>query len=85
MAPERRDVTRAWDGLNPPLSDWLLDAISSFGHEKMTPVQANVIPLFMVSSLENNMFNQCSYIAGKQGRRRWLVAKQRRGISLFSF
>jgi hypothetical protein len=55
MAPELKNVTRAWDGLTPPLSDWVLDAISSFGHERMTPVQANVIPLFMVSTPETNI------------------------------
>ncbi|KIW07492.1 uncharacterized protein PV09_01457 [Verruconis gallopava] len=47
MAPERKEVTRAWDALTPPLSEWVLDAISSMGFQKMTPVQANCIPLFM--------------------------------------
>jgi ATP-dependent RNA helicase DDX55/SPB4 len=47
MAPERKDVTRAWEGLTPALSEWILHAISSMGFNKMTPVQANCIPLFM--------------------------------------
>ncbi|TID17454.1 ATP-dependent rRNA helicase spb4 [Venturia nashicola] len=47
MAPvEHRQVTRAWDQFDPPLSDWLLEAIASNGYEKATPVQANVVPLF---------------------------------------
>jgi superfamily II DNA/RNA helicase len=48
MAPaERREVTRAWDQMNPPLSGWVLDAISSMGFEKATPVQSNAVPLFL--------------------------------------
>jgi ATP-dependent RNA helicase DDX55/SPB4 len=47
MAPERKEVTRAWEGLTPPLSEWILDAIASMGFQKMTPVQANCIPLFI--------------------------------------
>lgn len=49
MAPgegERKDP-RAWDALTPPLAEWILDAISSMGFSKMTPVQASTIPLFM--------------------------------------
>lgn len=38
---------RAWDALTPPLAEWILDAISTMGFEKMTPVQASTIPLFM--------------------------------------
>ena len=42
--------SRSWEALTPPLSDWLLHAITSpagldFG--RMTPVQASTIPLFM--------------------------------------
>jgi ATP-dependent RNA helicase DDX55/SPB4 len=47
MAPERREVTRAWEALTPPLSEWIVDAVSSMGFGKMTPVQANCIPLFL--------------------------------------
>jgi ATP-dependent RNA helicase DDX55/SPB4 len=47
MAPERREVTRAWEALTPPLSEWIVDAVSSMGFERMTPVQANCIPLFL--------------------------------------
>ncbi|KAI9659200.1 MAG: ATP-dependent rRNA helicase spb4 [Alyxoria varia] len=41
--------SRSWEALTPPLSDWLLHAITSpagldFG--RMTPVQASTIPLF---------------------------------------
>ncbi|RDW86880.1 ATP-dependent RNA helicase SPB4 [Aspergillus mulundensis] len=49
MAPKPPSGTssRAWDGVNPPLSDWVLDAVSSMGFSRMTPVQASAIPLFM--------------------------------------
>lgn len=39
--------SRSWDSVNPPLSPWVLDAVSSMGFSKMTPVQASSIPLFM--------------------------------------
>lgn len=45
MGGKRDD--RAWDALTPPLAEWLLDAISSMGFSRMTPVQASTIPLFM--------------------------------------
>lgn len=38
---------RAWDALNPPLAQWILDATNSMGFARMTPVQASTIPLFM--------------------------------------
>lgn len=53
MAPDRGDTkskagsSRAWEALTPPLSEWILDATSSMGFTKMTPVQASTIPLFM--------------------------------------
>ncbi|KAL3482282.1 ATP-dependent rRNA helicase spb4 [Aspergillus californicus] len=49
MAPKPPSGTsaRAWDGVSPPLSDWVLDAVSSMGFTRMTPVQASAIPLFM--------------------------------------
>lgn len=49
MAPKPPSGTssRAWDGVNPPLSGWVLDAVSSMGFTRMTPVQASAIPLFM--------------------------------------
>ena len=55
MAPEARtpilkppsSSSRAWEALTPPLAEWILDAISSMGFRKMTPVQASTIPLFM--------------------------------------
>ncbi|KAK4991505.1 ATP-dependent rRNA helicase spb4 [Elasticomyces elasticus] len=40
-------TTRAWEALTPALSDWILDATSSMGFPRMTPVQASTIPLFM--------------------------------------
>jgi superfamily II DNA/RNA helicase len=49
MAPndgDKRDP-RAWDALTPPLAEWILDAISSMGFARMTPVQASTILLFM--------------------------------------
>ncbi len=48
MAPgdrEKKDP-RAWDALTPPLAEWILDAVSSMGFSRMTPVQASAIPLF---------------------------------------
>ncbi|KAG9560203.1 hypothetical protein KCU79_g7809, partial [Aureobasidium melanogenum] len=56
MAAEKKAVeqkttdkssARAWEGLTPALSGWMLDAISSMGFQRMTPVQASTIPLFM--------------------------------------
>ncbi|OAX81437.1 ATP-dependent rRNA helicase SPB4 [Emergomyces africanus] len=49
MAPAipKSSNSRAWDALTPPLSEWILDAISTMGFSRMTPVQASTIPLFM--------------------------------------
>lgn len=51
MAPEKKVAKkkspRAWDGLSPPLADWILDAVGSMGFTQMTPVQAATIPQFM--------------------------------------
>ena len=52
MAPaetktENRGASRAWDTLIPALSEWILEAISSMGFTRMTPVQASTIPLFI--------------------------------------
>lgn len=51
MAPEKKVAKkkspRAWDGLSPALSDWILDAVGSMGFTQMTPVQAATIPHFM--------------------------------------
>jgi hypothetical protein len=49
MAPREGDGKdpRAWDALTPSLAEWILDAISSMGFSRMTPVQASTIPLFM--------------------------------------
>jgi hypothetical protein len=49
MAPndgEKKDP-RAWDALTPPVAEWILDAVSSMGFHRMTPVQASTIPLFI--------------------------------------
>jgi ATP-dependent RNA helicase DDX55/SPB4 len=40
-------TSRAWDALTPELSEWIRNAVSSMGFEKMTPVQASTIPLFI--------------------------------------
>lgn len=40
-------TSRAWQALTPALSDWILDAVDSMGFDRMTPVQASTIPLFM--------------------------------------
>ncbi|KAL3466184.1 P-loop containing nucleoside triphosphate hydrolase protein [Aspergillus heterothallicus] len=49
MAPKPPSGTsaRAWEGVSPALSEWVLDAVSSMGFTRMTPVQASAIPLFM--------------------------------------
>lgn len=47
MAPPPASKTRAWEALTPPLSEWILDAVSTMGFSRMTPVQAATIPLFM--------------------------------------
>ncbi|RMD41531.1 hypothetical protein DV735_g3623, partial [Chaetothyriales sp. CBS 134920] len=52
MAPSRGDIkkpssNRAWNVLTPALSDWTLTAVAALGFERMTPVQASTIPLFM--------------------------------------
>jgi ATP-dependent RNA helicase DDX55/SPB4 len=51
MAPqtkaELQQRRRQWDALTPPLSEWILDAISTMGFTKMTPVQDAAIPMFM--------------------------------------
>ena len=53
MAPDRGKAaakprsSRVWEALTPSLSEWILDAVSSMGFSRMTPVQASTIPLFM--------------------------------------
>lgn len=55
MAPEPQAApvkaaassSRAWEALTPPLAEWILDAVSSMGFKRMTPVQASTIPQFM--------------------------------------
>ncbi|KAK5997245.1 ATP-dependent rRNA helicase SPB4 [Cladobotryum mycophilum] len=50
MAPGKVPVKknpRAWDGLTPPLAEWILDAVSSLGFTQMTPVQAATLPHFL--------------------------------------
>ncbi|KAF2874639.1 ATP-dependent rRNA helicase-like protein spb4 [Massariosphaeria phaeospora] len=46
MAPQSR-TDRQWSALTPPLSEWILDAISVMGFTKATPVQHAAIPMFM--------------------------------------
>lgn len=45
--PPSGGSARAWEGVTPPLSEWVLEAVSSMGFSRMTPVQASAIPLFM--------------------------------------
>ncbi|KIW93971.1 uncharacterized protein Z519_05286 [Cladophialophora bantiana CBS 173.52] len=53
MAPDRGTVpsrgrtSRTWEALKPPLSPWILEAMSALNFTRMTPVQASTIPLFM--------------------------------------
>jgi ATP-dependent RNA helicase DDX55/SPB4 len=44
--PKKRSL-RAWDTLNPPLSEWIRDAVATMGFDQMTPVQAATLPHFM--------------------------------------
>ncbi|PVH93001.1 ATP-dependent rRNA helicase SPB4 [Periconia macrospinosa] len=46
MAPSSK-IDRQWSALTPPLSEWILDAISAMGFTKTTPVQQATIPMFM--------------------------------------
>ena len=46
MAPQTK-IERQWSALTPPLSEWILDAISTMGFTKTTPVQQAAIPLFL--------------------------------------
>ncbi|OAA46322.1 DEAD-like helicase [Metarhizium rileyi] len=50
MAPgkvaSKRDP-RSWDFLTPPLAEWIIDAVSTMGFSRMTPVQAATIPHFL--------------------------------------
>ncbi|KAH7135885.1 ATP-dependent rRNA helicase-like protein spb4 [Dendryphion nanum] len=51
MAPQPKAAApprnRSWEALTPSLSEWVLDAISTMGFTKTTPVQDAAIPLFM--------------------------------------
>ncbi|KAJ4269539.1 ATP-dependent rRNA helicase spb4 [Fusarium torreyae] len=49
MAPEKpkKRSPRAWDALNPPLAEWVRDAVATMGFNQMTPVQAATLPHFM--------------------------------------
>jgi len=42
--------SRAWEALTPPLAEWILEAVSSMGFQRMTPVQSSTIPYFMKNS-----------------------------------
>lgn len=45
--PSKESFSRAWEALTPALAEWIIDAVSSMGFKRMTPVQASTIPLFM--------------------------------------
>ncbi|KID76719.1 ATP-dependent rRNA helicase SPB4 [Metarhizium brunneum] len=50
MAPGkviRKRDPRAWESLTPPLAEWILDAVSTMGFSRMTPVQAATMPHFL--------------------------------------
>ncbi|KAF4967896.1 hypothetical protein FSARC_4636 [Fusarium sarcochroum] len=49
MAPEKpkKRSPRVWDALNPPLAEWIRDAVATMGFNQMTPVQAATLPHFM--------------------------------------
>lgn len=44
---EKATTSRAWDALTPALSEWILTATAAMGFDRMTPVQASTIPLFL--------------------------------------
>ena len=44
--PKKRSP-RAWDSLDPPLADWIRDAVATMGFNQMTPVQAATLPHFL--------------------------------------
>jgi ATP-dependent RNA helicase DDX55/SPB4 len=44
--PYTSTSSRAWEALSPPLSEWILEAVTAMGFSHMTPVQASTIPLF---------------------------------------
>jgi ATP-dependent RNA helicase DDX55/SPB4 len=45
--PNGAGSSRAWNSLTPQVSEWIIEALSSFGFSRMTPVQASTIPLFL--------------------------------------
>jgi ATP-dependent RNA helicase DDX55/SPB4 len=50
MAPGKvasKKDPRAWASLTPSLPEWILDAVSTMGFSRMTPVQAATMPHFM--------------------------------------
>ncbi len=44
---QSHSTSRLWEALTPSLTEWILDAVSSIGLHRMTPVQASTIPLFL--------------------------------------
>lgn len=46
ITAEKKDP-RAWGAHTLSLAQWILDATSSMGFSRMTPVQASTIPLFL--------------------------------------
>jgi len=49
MASEKvkKRSPRAWDALNPPLAEWIRDAVATMGFSQMTPAQAATLPHFL--------------------------------------
>ncbi|KAJ2899437.1 DEAD-like helicase [Zalerion maritima] len=45
VAPQKD--RRAWDALSLSLAEWIIEAVTSLGFSRMTPVQADTIPLFL--------------------------------------
>jgi ATP-dependent RNA helicase DDX55/SPB4 len=63
MAPEPKinKDPRAWDALTPPLAEWILDAVTTMGFGRMTPVQASTIPLFMGNKVSQILPINCFF------------------------
>lgn len=79
MATAESKDPRAWNGLTPCLSDWILDATSIMGFARMTPVQASTIPLFMGNKdvvVEVCLFSRREWFSANTVRQLQVVARR---------
>lgn len=66
-ASSKAPSSRAWDALTPALAEWIIDAVSSMGFKRMTPVQASTIPLFMTHKDVVVEVNTCTLLDWMKG------------------